>query len=136
VRIGLEASVDTRNGIIPGRVVRIDPAALNGNVGVDISLSGALPEGARPELSVDGTVQIERLNNVVYMERPVSGEPGATIGLFKLDADGSGANRVQVKLGRTSVNTVEVVSGLQVGDRVILSDMSQYDSHNRIRLSR
>lgn len=135
VRIGLEATVDTRNGIIPGRVVRIDPAALNGNVGVDIFLTGALPEGARPELSVDGTVQIERLNNVVYMERPVSGEPGATIGLFKLDADGAGANRVQVKLGRTSVNTVEVVNGLQVGDRVILSDMSQYDSHNRIRLS-
>ncbi len=135
VRIGLEALVDTRNGVIPGRVVRIDPAAQNGNVGVDIFLLGALPEGARPELSVDGTVEIERLNDVVYMERPVSGEPGATIGLFKIDPDGGGASRVQVKLGRTSVNTVEVRSGLQVGDRVILSDMAQYDSHNRIRLS-
>lgn len=136
VRIGLDASVDTRNGIIPGRVIRIDPAALNGSVGVDIFLMGKLPEGARPELSVDGTVQIERLNDVVYMERPVSGEPEATIGLFKIDPDGSGASRVQVKLGRTSVNTVEIRSGLQVGDRVILSDMAQYDTHNRIRLSR
>ena len=136
VRIGLEATVDTRNGVIPGRVVRIDPAALNGSVGVDIMLLGSLPEGARPELSVDGTVEIERLNNVVYMERPVSGEPEATIGLFKIDPDGAGASRVQVKLGRTSVNTVEIRSGLQVGDRVILSDMAQYDSHNRIRLSR
>ena len=135
VRIGLDALVDTRNGIIPGRVVRIDPAAQNGSVGVDIFLTGKLPEGARPELSVDGTVEIERLNNVVYMERPVSGEPDATIGLFKIDPDGAGASRVQVKLGRTSVNTVEIRSGLQVGDRVILSDMAQYDTHNRIRLS-
>ncbi len=136
VRIGLDAFVDTRNGIVPGRVVRIDPAALNGTVGVDIFLQGNLPEGARPELSVDGTVEIARLNNVVYMERPVSGDPETTVGLFKIDPDGSGASRVQVKLGRTSVSTVEIRSGLQVGDRVILSDMGQYDSHNRIRLSR
>lgn len=136
VRIGMDAFVDTRNGVVPGRVVRIDPAALNGSVGVDIFLQGKLPEGARPELSVDGTVEIARLNNVVFMERPVSGEPEATIGLFKIDPDGSGASRVQVKLGRTSVNTVEIRNGLQVGDRVILSDMGQYDSHNRIRLSR
>ncbi len=135
VRIGMDAFVDTRNGIVPGRVVRIDPAALNGSVGVDVFLQGKLPEGARPELSVDGTVEIARLNNVVYMERPVSGEPEATVGLFKIDPDGSGASRVQVKLGRTSVNTVEIRSGLQVGDRVILSDMGQYDSYNRIRLS-
>lgn len=135
VRIGLDASVDTRNGVIPGRVVRIDPAAQNGTVGVDIALLGALPQGARPELSVDGTIQIERLANVVYIDRPVSGEPEATVGLFKLDPDGKGASRVSVKLGRASVNTIEVREGLKVNDRVILSDMSQYDSIPRIRLN-
>ncbi len=135
VRIGLEASVDTRNGIIPGRVIRIDPAAQNGTVGVDIALLGSLPQGARPELSVDGTIQIERLADVVYVDRPVSGEPDATIGLFKIDGDGKGASRVNVKLGRASVNTIEVRDGLKVGERVILSDMSQYDSYSRIRLN-
>ena len=135
VRVGLDATVDTRNGIIPGRVIRIDPAATNGTVGVDVALLGPLPQGARPELSVDGTVQIERLSDVVYMDRPVSGEPGTTIGLFKIDADGKGANRVNVKLGRASVNTIEVLDGLKVGDRVILSDMSQYDSYQRLRLN-
>jgi HlyD family secretion protein len=135
VRVGLDATVDTRNGIIPGRVIRIDPAATNGTVGVDVSLLGPLPQGARPELSVDGVVQIERLSDVVYMDRPVSGEPGTTIGLFKIDADGKGASRVNVKLGRASVNTIEVLDGLKVGDRVILSDMSQYDSYQRLRLN-
>ena len=135
VRIGLEASIDTRNGIIPGRVIRIDPAAQNGTVGVDVALLGDLPQGARPELSVDGTLQIERLTDVVYVDRPVSGEPDATIGLFKIDGDGKGASRVNVKLGRASVNTIEVRDGLKVGDRVILSDMSQYDSYGRIRLN-
>ena len=135
VRIGLDASIDTRNGIIPGRVIRIDPAALNGTVGVDVALLGALPPGARPELSVDGTVEIERLPDVVYVDRPVSGEPDTTIGLFKIDPDGKGATRVNVKLGRASVNTIEVLEGLNVGDRVILSDMSQYDSYQRIRLN-
>jgi HlyD family secretion protein len=135
VRPGLDATVDTRNGIIPGRVIRIDPAATNGTVGVDVSLLGPLPQGARPELSVDGVVQIERLSNVVYMDRPVSGEPGTTIGLFKIDSDGKGASRVNVKLGRASVNTIEVLDGLKVGDRVILSDMSQYDSYQRLRLN-
>jgi HlyD family secretion protein len=135
VRIGLDASVDTRNGVVPGRVIRIDPAAQNGTVGVDVALLGALPQGARPELSVDGTIQIERLANVVYIDRPVSGEPDATIGLFKLDPDGKGASRVTVKLGRASVNTIEVRDGLKVNDRVILSDMSQYDSYGRIRLN-
>ena len=135
VRIGLEASIDTRNGIIPGRVIRIDPAAQNGTVGVDVALLGDLPQGARPELSVDGTVQIERVNDIVYVDRPVSGEPDATIGLFKIDGDGKGASRVNVKLGRASVNTIEVRDGLKVGDRVILSDMSQYDSYGRIRLN-
>jgi len=135
VRIGLDASVDTRNGVIPGRVIRIDPAAQNGTVGVDVALLAVLPQGARPELSVDGTIQIERLANVVYIDRPVSGEPDATIGLFKLDGDGKGASRVTVKLGRASVNTIEVRDGLKVNDRVILSDMSQYDSYPRIRLN-
>ena len=135
VRIGQDASIDTRNGIIPGRVIRIDPAALNGTVGVDVALLGPLPEGARPELSVDGTIEIERLRDVVYVDRPVSGEPDTTIGLFKVDPDGKGASRVNVKLGRASVNTIEVKDGLKVGDRVILSDMSQYDSYQRIRLN-
>jgi HlyD family secretion protein len=135
VRPGLDATIDTRNGFIPGRVIRIDPAATNGTVGVDVSLLGPLPPGARPELSVDGVVQIERLPDVVYMDRPVSGEPGTTIGLFKIDSDGKGANRVNVKLGRASVNTIEVLDGLKVGDRVILSDMSQYDSYQRLRLN-
>jgi HlyD family secretion protein len=135
VRIGLDAGIDTRNGVVPGRVIRIDPAAQNGTVGVDVALLAVLPQGARPELSVDGTIQIERLANVVYIERPVSGEPDATIGLFKLDPDGKGASRVTVKLGRASVNTIEVRDGLKVSDRVILSDMSQYDSYQRIRLN-
>ena len=135
VRIGMDATVDTRNGIIPGRVVRIDPAALNGTVGVDVALLGPKPPGARAELSVDGTVELERLPDVVYMERPVSGEPDTTIGLFKIDPDGKGASRVNVKLGRASVNAIEVKDGLKVGDRVILSDMSQYDQYSRIRLN-
>jgi len=134
VRIGLDASIDTRNGIIPGRVIRIDPAALNGTVGVDVALLGPLPPGARPELSVDGTIEVERLPDVIYVDRPVSGEPDTTIGIFKIDPDGKGATRVNVKLGRASVNTIEVLDGLKVGDRVILSDMSQYDSYQRIRL--
>jgi HlyD family secretion protein len=135
VRIGLDASVDTRNGVVSGRVIRIDPAAQNGTVGVDVALLQTLPQGARPELSVDGTIQIERLANVVYIDRPVSGEADATIGLFKLDPDGKGASRTTVKLGRASVNTIEVRDGLKVNDRVILSDMSQYDSYPRIRLN-
>ena len=135
VRVGLDATIDTRNGIVPGRVIRIDPAATNGTVAVDVALLGALPQGSRAELSVDGVVQIERLSDVVYMDRPVSGEPGTTIGLFKIDSDGKGAGRVNVKLGRASVNTIEVLDGLKVGDRVILSDMSQYDSYQRLRLN-
>src|SRR6201996_6793482 len=135
VRIGLDATIDTRNGLIPGRVIRIDPAAQNGTVGVDIALLGQMPQGSRPELSVDGTIEIMHLADVVYVDRPVSGEPGATIGLFKIDPDGKGATRVNVKLGRASVNTIEVLGGLNVGDRVILSDMSQYDSYQRIRLN-
>lgn len=135
VRIGLDATIDTRNGLIPGRVIRIDPAAQNGTVTVDVGLLGALPPDARPELSVDGTIEVEDLRDVVFVERPVSGEPDTTIGLFKIDADGKGANRVNVKLGRASVNTIEVRDGLKIGDRVILSDMSRYDQFSRIRLN-
>src|SRR5579884_1397459 len=135
VRVGLDATVDTRNGIIPGRVIRIDPAAQNGTVGVDVALLGPLPPGARPELSVDGTIEVERLPDVVYMDRPVSGEQDSTISLFKIDPDGKGATRVTVKLGLASVNTIQVKEGLKVGDRVILSDMSQWDQYQRIRLN-
>jgi HlyD family secretion protein len=135
VRTGMEASIDTRNGLIPGHVTRIDPAAQNGTVTVDVSLEGQLPEGARPELSVDGTIELERLSDILYVGRPVSGQPDSTIGLFKLDPDDKGASRVNVKLGRSSVNTIEVLNGLNVGDQVILSDMSQWDSQPRIRLN-
>lgn len=135
VRVGQDATIDTRNGIIPGRVTRIDPSATNGTVGVDVTLLAPTPPGARPELSVDGTIEIMHLADVVYVDRPVSGEQGATIGLFKISPDGKGAERVNVKLGRASVNTIEVISGLNVGDRVILSDMSQYESYPRIRLN-
>jgi HlyD family secretion protein len=136
VRPGLDATIDTRNGVVPGRVIRIDPAALNGTVAVDVALlASKLPPGARAELSVDGTIEIEHLDNVLYVDRPVSGEPNTTVGLFKYDPEGRGANRVNVKFGRASVNTIEVLDGLKVGDRVILSDMSQYDSYQRIRLN-
>ncbi len=136
VRVGLDATVDTRNGVVPGRVIRIDPTAVNGTVGVDVALLGPLPPGTdRPDMSVDGTIEIERVADVVYVDRPVSGEPDTTIGLFKIDPDGKGASRVNVKLGLASVTTIQVKSGLNVGDRVILSDMSQYDQYQRIRLN-
>lgn len=135
VQIGQKAVVDTRNGLIPGHVIRIDPAAVNGTVLVDIGLEGPLPQGARPDLSVDGTVEIIRLPEVVFVGRPVQGQPNTTVGLFKLEADGVHASRVQVKLGRTSVNTIEILEGLKVGDKVILSDMSQQDAVDRIRLN-
>jgi HlyD family secretion protein len=135
VAIGQVASIDTRNGIIPGHVSRIDPAAVNGTVDVDVTLEGALPPGARPDLSVDGTITIERLADVVYVGRPVVGQPGAKVTLFKLDTEGKEAVRVPVALGRSSVNNIEVVDGLKVGDQVILSDMSSQDAYNRIRLN-
>jgi HlyD family secretion protein len=135
VALGQVASIDTRNGIIPGHVSRIDPAATNGTVDVDVSLEGPLPQGARPDLSVDGTITLERLADVVYVGRPVVGQPGAKITLFKVDADGKEAQRVPVTLGRASVNNIEVVEGLRVGDQVILSDMSAQDAYNRIRLN-
>ncbi|MGH9724425.1 MAG: efflux RND transporter periplasmic adaptor subunit, partial [Candidatus Acidiferrales bacterium] len=134
VVIGQKASVDTHNGVIPGRVMRIDPAVVNGTVTVDIGLDGPLPSGARPDLSVEGTIEINRLPDVLYVGRPVHGEPDTTVGLFKLVDDGKAAERVQVTLGRTSVNTVEITKGLQAGDQVILSDMSAWDNFDRVQL--
>jgi HlyD family secretion protein len=134
VLIGQQASVDTHNGIIPGHVTRIDPAVVNGTVTVDVGLDGPLPTGARPDLSVEGTVEIERLTDVLYVERPVHGEANSTVGLFKLVDDGKEATRVQVQLGRSSVNTVEILKGLEVGDKVILSDMSAWDNYDRVQL--
>ncbi|MGA2610178.1 MAG: efflux RND transporter periplasmic adaptor subunit [Terriglobia bacterium] len=135
VQIGLLASIDTRNGIISGHVMRVDPAVQNGTVTVDVKLEGALPKGARPDLSVEGTIEIENLKDVIYVGRPAFGQPNSTVGIFKLDEEGSGAARVQVKLGRSSVNTVEILEGLKPGDRVVLSDMSTWDAFNRIRLN-
>jgi len=113
----------------------MDPAAQNGTVTVDVMLDGPLPSGSRPELSVDGTIELARLKEVVYVGRPVFGQPNSTVGLFRVDPDGKGATRVNVKFGRASVNTIEVLGGLRVGDRVILSDMSQWDSQPRVRLN-
>ena len=135
IALGLPASIDTRNGVIPGKVIRIDPAAVSGTVTVDVALQGALPSGARPDLSVDGVIELERLDNVVYVGRPTLGQPNSTISLFRVDPDRKGASRVKVKLGRASVNTIEVLEGLRPGDQVILSDMNAWDSHDRIRLN-
>lgn len=134
IALGQQASVDTRNGVIPGRVVRIDPAAEQGTVRVDVALEGDLPPGARPDLSVDGTIELERLENILYVGRPTFGQSNATVGMFKLEPDGQTATRATVRLGRSSVNTIEVVEGLQEGDQVILSDTSQWDAFNRIEL--
>jgi HlyD family secretion protein len=131
---GQAASIDTRNGIIPGQVIRIDPAAVNGTVKVDVQLNGEYPKGARPDLSVDGTIDIERLTNVMYVGRPAYGQADSTVGIFKLMPNRE-ANRVQVKLGRSSVNQIEIVDGLREGDQVILSDMSAWDSYDRVRLN-
>ena len=146
VQVGQKVSVDTRNGIVPGHVVRIDPAVEGGTVQVDVELEGQLPQGARPDLSVDGTIEffeeyvdgstieIERLPRVVYTGRPVNGQPNTMIGMFKLVDGGKYAVRVPVELGRTSVNAVEIVKGLTVGDEVILSDTSAWGDYDRIRL--
>jgi HlyD family secretion protein len=135
VQLNQLVSVDTRNGIVPGRVVRIDPAVQQGTVQVDVDLTGPLPQGARPDLSVDGTIEIERLPRVLFTGRPAYGQPNSTVGLFKLVEDGRYAVRVPVEIGRTSVNAVEIVKGLAVGDQVILSDTSAWDDHDRIRLN-
>jgi multidrug resistance efflux pump len=132
--IGQPVSVDTRNGLVAGRVMRIDPSAQGGTVTVDVALEGALPRGARPELSVDGTIEIERLENVMYVGRPAYGQAESTVGLFRLEPDGKTAARVNAKLGRSSVNTIEVAQGLNVGDVVIISDMSAFDAAERVRL--
>jgi len=133
VTVGQKASIDTHNGIVGGHVTRVDAAVVNGTVAVDVALDGAEPPGARPDLSVDGTIQIEDLRDIVYVGRPVNGQPDATVAIFKL-VDDAEAVRVNVKLGRAAVNTIEVTQGLNVGDKVILSDMSAWDSYDRIQL--
>ncbi len=135
VQIGQSAEIDTRNGIVSGKVSRVAPSVQNGTVTVDVALSGELPLGARPDLSVDGVIELEHLNDVVFVGRPAFGQEHSTAGIFRLDADGTYANRVQVQLGRSSVNTIEILKGLDPGDKVILSDMSQWDAHDRIKLN-
>lgn len=134
VQIGQRADIDTRNGVARGRVTRVDPAVLNGTVTVDVAFDGPLPRGARPDLSVEGVIELERLTDVLHVGRPVVGQSGSTVGLFKLVDGGRAAVRVPVKLGRYSVSVIEVVSGLDVGDQVILSDMSAYDAFDKVRL--
>jgi HlyD family secretion protein len=135
VQIGQPAVVDTHNGTVGGTVMRVDPAVQNGTVTVDVKLTGDLPKGARPDLSVDGTIDLERLDNVLFVGRPAFGQENSTISLFKLDQDGKGAVRVPVKVGRASVNSIQVLEGLHEGDTVILSDMSRNDNADRIRLN-
>jgi HlyD family secretion protein len=135
VLIGQSAQIDTRNGTVDGKVSRVAPSVQNGTVTVEVALAGELPKGARPDLSVDGVVELEHLDDVVYVGRPAFGQENSTTGIFVLDSDGVYATRMQVQLGRSSVNTIEIVKGLQPGDRVILSDMSQWDSHDRVRLN-
>jgi multidrug resistance efflux pump len=134
IQIGQPASIDTHNGIIAGHVTRIDPSVVNGTRTVDVALDGPLPQGAVPQLSVDGTIDLERMADVLYVGRPALGNENSTLSLFKLDADGKGATRVPVKVGRASVNEIQVIEGLKEGDTVILSDMSRWDSYDRIRL--
>jgi RND family efflux transporter MFP subunit len=134
IQIGQPAEIDTHNGVIDGKVTRIDPAVLNGTVTVDVELAGTLPQGARPDLSVDGTIDLDRMTNVLYVGRPAFGNENSTISLFKLSADGKTAVRVPVKVGRASVNSIQIIEGLQEGDMVILSDMSRWDNTDRIRL--
>ncbi|MEP6809615.1 MAG: HlyD family efflux transporter periplasmic adaptor subunit, partial [Chthoniobacterales bacterium] len=133
IQINQPASIDTRNGVIAGHVVRVDPAVDQGTVRVDVALDGELPKGARPDLSVDGTIELERLDNVIYVGRPAFGQENNTVGIFKLVPGTSEAVRTPVKLGRSSVNTIEIISGLEPGDQVILSDTSAMDAHDRIR---
>jgi HlyD family secretion protein len=134
IQIGQPATVDTHNGVIPGHVTRIDPSVVNGTRTVDVTLDGPLPAGAVPQLSVDGTIDLERMTDVLYVGRPALGNENTTLSLFKIDPDGKGATRVPVKVGRASVNDIQVVEGLKEGDTVILSDMSRWDNVDRIRL--
>jgi HlyD family secretion protein len=134
IQIGQFAEVDTRNGIVTGRVSRIDPSVQNGTVTVDVVFSKPLPQGARADLSVDGTIELEQLNDILYVGRPAFGEEQSTVAIFKLDSDGIYAQRASVKLGRSSINSIEIAHGLSIGDRVILSDMSQWAAIDRIKL--
>ncbi|MDP1858107.1 MAG: HlyD family efflux transporter periplasmic adaptor subunit [Gemmatimonadaceae bacterium] len=134
--IGQKTAVDTRNGIIDGRVMRVDPISTNGTVTVEIALEGELPKGARADLSVDGVIELERLEQVLYVGRPAYGQPEQAIGLFRIEPDGKTAIRMSVKLGRASVSTIEVLQGLQTRDSVIISDMSRFDNVNRVRIER
>jgi multidrug efflux pump subunit AcrA (membrane-fusion protein) len=134
VQIGEPAAIDTHNGVVGGTVMRVDPAVQNGTVTVDVKLTGELPKGARPDLSVDGTIELERLVDVLQVGRPAFGQEQSTVGLFRLQPGSSEASRVQVKLGRSSVNLIEIVEGLQEGDQVVLSDTSAWDAFDRIRL--
>jgi HlyD family secretion protein len=133
IQVGQTVSIDTRNGLVEGRVSRVDPSVQNGTVAVDVTLDGALPRGARPDLSVDGTIELERLLNVLFVGRPAVGAEQAAVGLFRVTPDGT-ASRVQVRIGRMSVEKVELVSGLDAGDQVILSDMSAWDQYDRVRI--
>jgi HlyD family secretion protein len=135
IQIDQKAEIDTRNGVVKGHVIRVDPAVEQGTVTVDVAIDGELPKGARPDLSVDGTIELERLNDVIYVGRPAFGQENNTVGVFKLVSGSSEAVRSPVKLGKSSVNTIEIVNGLQPGDQVILSDTSAWDSHERIRLN-
>lgn len=134
IQIGQPAEIDTHNGVIPGNVTRIDPAVQNGTVTVDVELSGALPQGARPDLSVDGTIDLDRMADVLYVGRPALGNENSIVNLYRLSPDGTTAVRVPVKVGRASVNSIQVLEGLQVGDTVILSDMSRWDTNDRLRV--
>ena len=137
ITVGQKATVDTRQGIVPGRVMRIDPASTQGTVTVEVAIEGELPRGARADMSIDGTIELERLPNVMYVGRPAYGSPESTVGLFKLSEDGSEATRVNVRLGRASVNTVEILGGpVAVGDSIIISDMSTWDAVSRVRIKR
>jgi HlyD family secretion protein len=135
ILIGQPAEIDTHNGIVPGHVSRIDPSVLNGTRTVDVQLDGPLPAGAVPQLSVDGTIDLQHLHDVLYVGRPAFGNPYSTISLFRYDPDGKTATRVQVKVGGASVTEIQILDGLHEGDRVILSDMSRYDANDKVRLN-
>jgi HlyD family secretion protein len=134
LRVGQRATIDTRAGVIAGSVSRIDPSVQKGTVLVDVSLQGELPPAARPDLTIEGTIEIERLRDVLFVGRPAFGNENSEVQMFKLDADGESANRISVRLGRTSTNTVEILGGLAAGDRVILSDMAQWAQSERVRI--
>jgi len=134
VQIGQTAAIDTRNGVIPGHVTRIDPAVENGTVTVDVALDGELPRGARPDLTVDGTIELERMDDVLFVGRPVFGQEKSVVSLFRVEEDRAHASRTRVSLGRASVNTIEVLDGLRPGDRVVPSDMSTWDQFDRVRI--